>query len=139
MIDMLLMRVADWESQLNEYIADKRHTRFEYGVHDCALFVANTVDIMTGYDPAADFRGKYSTKIGSLRALKNYGGGDLESTFDALLPARDLAFCQRGDVVFNGDAVGICFGSMAIFVGETEQDDGLILLDMGAMKKAWAV
>lgn len=134
-----LNRVADWESQLNLYLAEHRHVIFEYGTHDCALFVSDAVNVMTGFDPASLFRGKYNSKIGSLRALKKYGQGDLETTFDAILPARELAFCLRGDVVFDGDAVGICIGDRALFVGQENEREGLLLVDMKLMKKAWAV
>lgn len=45
-----------------------------WGETDCLLSLANIVDLVKGYDPAAEFRGRYRTKLGALRVTRKYGG-----------------------------------------------------------------
>jgi hypothetical protein len=93
------MRHDNWERALSCYLTECSNTAFAWGEHDCCLFAANTVLAMTGTDFAAPFRGKYSTALGSVRALKRYGSGDLHSTLIDVLgsPVPNL-LAKRGDV-----------------------------------------
>lgn len=45
----------------------------EWGRDDCALWVANVIHGALGYDPAASFRGRYSTRRGAMRAMGKKG------------------------------------------------------------------
>lgn len=47
---------------------------FQYGAHDCALFIADWGRDLTGEDGAAALRGRYKTKLGCARVLKREGG-----------------------------------------------------------------
>ena len=47
---------------LNEFLARARQREFIWGVHDCCLFAADWVLEQTGVDPAAQFRGTYSSE-----------------------------------------------------------------------------
>ena len=111
-------------------------TPFEYGRHDCALFVAGAVLAMTGHDFGAPFRGRYRSAAGAVRALRLHGAGDLPSTMTAALgdPVHP-AFAGRGDVVSDGDNVGISMGGFALFVS----DAGMTRRPMPAMATAWVV
>lgn len=44
-----------------------------WGVDDCALWVADTIAPALGYDPAAEVRGRYKTRRGSLRITGRAG------------------------------------------------------------------
>lgn len=44
-----------------------------WGDDDCALWVANIIKDALGYDPALRFRGQYSSRQGSQRALGKLG------------------------------------------------------------------
>ncbi|MBC7154486.1 MAG: hypothetical protein H5U19_07745 [Rhodobacteraceae bacterium] len=46
---------------LSEFIAKTRSDPFEWGRNDCALWCASAVAHETGFDPAADLRGTYSS------------------------------------------------------------------------------
>lgn len=46
---------------------DSTTCRMQYGVDDCALWVANIQRDVLGYDPAAHVRGRYKTRLGALR------------------------------------------------------------------------
>lgn len=135
----LTARLSTWEADLSAYIASCRERPHEYGAHDCALFFAGGVIAMTGEDPAAPFRGQYSTAIGAAKALKKIGAGDLEKTLDNLFPVHPTGKLQRGDGVWNGNAVGICMGAYALFVGEEGERAGLIRVPRAEWKKGWRI
>jgi hypothetical protein len=128
-------RLSDWEARLHDYLTSMANAKHVYGVSDCALFSSGAVMAMTEYDPAAEFRGKYKTELGAARALRNIGEGDLESTFDAKLPEIEAAFAQRGDLIWDGENVGICFGAFAFFIGQ----DGIERVPRTSFVKAWRV
>lgn len=46
---------------------DGTNARMQYGMDDCALWVANIQRDVLGYDPAAHVRGRYKTRLGALR------------------------------------------------------------------------
>ena len=93
------MRCSNWETLLAEYLDKCLNKPFVWGEHDCCLFAANVIKIITGVDFAAPFRGKYSTQLGAIRALKRYGSGDLTSTLNMIFgePVSKLNV-RRGDV-----------------------------------------
>ena len=119
-----MTRRSTWEADLSAYISSVRSRSFAFGEHDCGLFAAGAVLAMTGDDPGAPFRGQYSTELGCAKALKRFGAGDLKSTLDALFDDRPIGRLQRGDLVWNGEAVGVCMGDYALFVGHHPVDDG---------------
>lgn len=119
-----MTRRSTWEADLSAYIASVRGRSFAWGSLDCAMFAAGAVIAMTGVDPIEVYRGKYTNEIGAAKALKKYGAGDLRSTLDAMFDARPVGRLQRGDLVWNGEAVGVCMGSYALFVGRAETVDG---------------
>lgn len=140
-------RRSDWEPRLSAYLAERVDTiTFEWGksdaatfAYDCALYVADGVEAMTGEDIAAPFRGKYSTAMGSAKALKKYGAGTLKSTFDALLPPKPVGYARRGDVVMHDGAVGICIGAVALFVRAEGEGPGLERIERTLWSHAWGV
>jgi hypothetical protein len=120
-----MTRRSTWEADLAAYIAASKGLAFRYGESDCALFFAGAVLAMTGADPAAPFRGKYTNELGAAKALKQIGAGDLETTLDSLFERCPVGKLQRGDGVWNGEAVGVCMGSYALFVGRAETIEGV--------------
>lgn len=134
-----MTRLPRWESRLHAYLTAQAAASFTYGTCDCALFCAGAVEAVTGEDPATAFRGKYSTARGSHRALKRYGAGTLEATVDALFPVIAPAFAQRGDIVLHGEALGVCVGRHALFVGQEGEREGLVHVPRDQWTKAWKV
>ena len=134
-----MTRRADWEARLHDYIASLAEAEFRWGKLDCALFAAGAVQAMTGADPAARYRGHYTTARGSVRALRKWGAGTLPATIDALFEPIGPAFARRGDLVMVGDAVGVCFGADALFIGEQNGAAGLVRFGRALWSKAWRV
>lgn len=128
------MRLSDWETRLAEYIASKRHEPFAYGKNDCCYFTFGAVEAVTGHDKMSEFRGKYHTLAGSLRALRDIGAGDLEGTMDTKFPTIPVGRAGRGDIVFFDGSIGVVAGAFAWFVS----DDGLERVPREYWEKAWA-
>jgi hypothetical protein len=134
-----MRRLPDWEVRLHAYIEACAGAVFAWGELDCALFSAGAVLAMTGTDPAASFRGRYSTAVGSARALRRYGAGTLEATIDAGFVEKPLAFAGRGDLVMIDGAVGVCLGADALFIGEADGLPGLVRFARATWTKTWSV
>jgi hypothetical protein len=81
----MLERKPFWDTrELNDFIWARAFAPFEWGVNDCALFVADAVRAMTGADIAEDFRG-YTDEAGAFAAIARVTGAaaDAEITVDA--------------------------------------------------------
>lgn len=126
-------RYPDWEARLAAYLETIRLRPFEWGRHDCCTFAAGAVEAMTGIDPMPEFRGHYRTRIGSLRALRKLGAGDLASTLDLKFETVAPSLAHRGDIVMSAGALGICLGGFLIAVGSEGEREGLVRID----RKAW--
>jgi hypothetical protein len=61
---------------LADYMLECVKRPFAWGEWDCALFVADIVQIMTGIDPAREWRGTYSTAADAVALWATLGGSD---------------------------------------------------------------
>ncbi|EKE75181.1 DUF6950 family protein [Gallaecimonas xiamenensis] len=123
---------------LAEFIEPRRHIPFTWGKLDCCMLAADWVEAQTGTDFAAEFRGRYSTRIGATRALKKAGFDDVEAAVTAALgePVGRLQL-RRGDLAlvsqFAGPALGIVGGDLVWAPGNY----GLVTVKLGAALKGW--
>jgi hypothetical protein len=70
-----MKRNQHWATRhFHAFLKSRAHTPFVWGKTDCALFVADGIEAMTGIDIASDFRGKYSDEVGSLGAVNAVTG-----------------------------------------------------------------
>jgi hypothetical protein len=128
-----MYRKPDWEARLAAYLEPLRLRAFAWGRHDCCTFSAGAVEAMTGVDPMPEFRGRYSTAIGSARALSRFGRGTLDATLDAKFETVPASLAQRGDIVMSGGLLGICWGAVLFAVGREGEREGLVRID----RRAW--
>jgi hypothetical protein len=77
-------RIEGWELKLDDFIKSRQNVKFEWGIHDCALFACDAIREITGTDPAYYFRGKYKTKDEAYLLLKEFARGGLEETVEKL-------------------------------------------------------
>lgn len=139
-------RRNNWEHFLSEFLFKRKNSSFKYGRNDCCLFVADSVERMTGVDIAEEFRGKYKTRKSAYSLLLKFSGGAVEETFGQL--SKNYGFhevppnyASRGDIALvnasMGDSVGIVdmSGEKVAIPGET----GLVFFPTIAIKKAWRV
>lgn len=137
------MRKHDWRVALENYLLSVWREPFQWGRHDCALFAAGAVKAMTGEDPAADYRGRYTTLRGGLRLLKKNGFANhaelAEATFEEIRDPEGhpwVAAAQVGDIAaikVDDDglyALGIVQGSRIYVLRPGEAGIGTVdLLD----------
>lgn len=134
-----MTRKSNWEAELANFISARRESAFEWGVNDCALFAADAVEAITGDDPAPDFRGVYSDQAGARQALRDFGNGTLLKTFQIRFDEKPPSFARRGDLIWNGFAVGVCYGEFALFLGEPDDGVGIVRVPRSAWKRAFHV
>src|ERR1041385_7487616 len=118
---MALARLPDWQSRLAQFLLAHRSTPFSYGRFDCCLFVCDAITAMTGTDPAARFRGTYS----SLKEARRYGSVRKiteQVTTEFEMPEIPVLRAQRGDIVlikrsrdYSLGLVGLS-GSIAVLI-----------------------
>lgn len=94
---------------------------------------------MTGSDPAAAFRGTYTTLEGGLKRLRKAGFEDHVASVRALFEEVAPAFAQVGDIALladrDGQGLGIIAGETVACLGPR----GLAHLPRGFVTAAWAV
>jgi hypothetical protein len=134
-----MRRLVDWRSRLTAFVADAARRPFAPGHHDCALFAAGAVAAMTGFDAAADWRGRYTTLRGGLRVLRREGYADHLALVTAHLPPVHPAFARAGDLAAvpgpEGMALGVVQGERIYVL----HPGGLATVDLLAATHAWRV
>lgn len=114
-----LTRREDWPRRLNDYLAMQLGRRFAWGVLDCCTFADGAVEALTGVRLMTGRFGDYSDRTGAEAALVGAGYPRLEDALSALLPAGEVGFARRGDLVAlpGGEgpwpALGVCGGHVA--------------------------
>lgn len=126
-----MSRIDGWQRALNAYVIDaqERYKRdgFSYAGMHCVTFCADWVQVLTGNDPLAAYRGQYTTAEGAAAKLAELDGGSLlqalENRFgEPVHPTQ----AQRGDIAYmrldDRECCGIFFTSgarmQALFLGE---------------------
>jgi cell wall-associated NlpC family hydrolase len=133
-------KVPGWNASLNALIKERTNQPFVWGKTDCSMFISDATLIMTGQDPGKRFRGKYKTAIGSLKALKRHGSGDLKSTFLAAF-GEPIARLQatKGDLCYfetdEGPTAGIIYGAGIVSPGV----NGLVTTPITAGLLFWSI
>ncbi len=115
---------ADVEIQLHNYVESQIGIPFEFGVHDCPLFVLGAVDIICRTDRRKEFEGKwhdqksawrYAKKNGDIyQHLQNWGFKRVDIQFiqtgDIIIMAQDMAHAKRWR------SVAVCMGTKIAIV-----------------------
>lgn len=80
--------MASLSELLAEYLASITKRRWQPGILDCGVFMADWVERLKGVDPIADVRGTYSTETSFARIVRREGG--LVRACSARLRAADM-------------------------------------------------
>lgn len=98
-----MKRRFDWRSRLNAVVERTMREPFAWGRNDCALFIGDIIEAITGDNPGAIFRGTYDTADGAMSALNAAGYTDLADfashNFEEIHPSR----ARRGDIALIRD------------------------------------
>ena len=146
---MPLTRFPHWATrELHAHFLSHEETPFKWGLNDCCLSAADAIQAMTGTDIATDFRGRYSTQLGSVIAIKAVTGGtSIEDAVTFCAAKHELVewlsplLAQRGDLVLIQDddrlIAGVVHlnGKHVISIGE----QGLKRLPLTSVTRAWKV
>ena len=136
-----LVRRPDWPLRLEALVADRPQQPFAWGSQDCALFVADCVQALTGTDVAPPALRRHRTPRAALRSLRAHGG--LHGIAQAALGTPiDPALAGVGDVLLTRPSaqahhpmLAVCNGATAIAPGPF----GLVSLDLAQVSHAWRV
>ena len=121
---------------LIEYAADAGQRPFRPGRHDCALFAAGWVKVVTGQDLARGWRSTYRSLRRGQQLLAKAGFADHVAFAAAHLHEISPAFAQVGDLaVLDDQAFGIVAGEMIYCL----RPAGLGLVTRGQMRRAFKV
>lgn len=142
-----MTRKEDWQTLLHDYLSSHSQTRFQYGVMDCCLFVADAVLAITDTDLAAAFRGRYASRKAAFAAVKSYcGRPTVEAIAECVcaehgVPEVPVPFARRGDMILIGEASRSTLGIVALHGQEviTVSKEGLWRLPLSLAKRAWRI
>jgi len=137
-----MTRHPDWPARLAAHLAVVKRTPFAWVGNDCCTFAAAAVLAMTGSDPMAALRGRYSTAVGAKRLITRAGGLQALVSQHLGQPLQTCAMAGRGDVVlfemaapYGPHALGICVGTHLAAPGPV----GTVLLPIAAATVAWRI
>jgi len=123
-------------SLLIAYASEAGQRPFRPGRHDCALFAAGWVKVMTGHDFARGWRSTYRSLKRGQQLLAEAGFEDHVALAADNLPEVALAFAQVGDIaVLDDQAFGIVAGEMIYCL----RPAGLGLVPRSQMRRAFKV
>ena len=123
-------------SLLITYAAEAGQKPFRPGRHDCALFAAGWVKLVTGWDLARGWRSTYRSLKRGQQLLEEAGFADHVAFAASHLPEIPPAFAQVGDLaVLETQAFGIVAGEMIYCL----RPNGLGLVPRSAMRRAFQV
>lgn len=130
------MKPEGWEKRLFECIEAKRKLPFAWGDHDCSIFVMDCVDAQLNTQYAAQWRGRYKTRVGAYRVLKKEGGyATIAMGYG--FKKKPTSQASRGDLAYIGGAtaMGVVVGDRIIATGETS----LVSLPIDVALYVWEV
>ena len=138
------MRVDNWVSNLETIIEKTKHKKkFIYGKNDCATFVINSIQAITGKKV---FNNKYKNIKEAKKVIKSLKSKDLldialkiakENNFKVI----DIDKAQKGDVFYYRDTkdldgtLGVCIGEKVMF----NWKQNIVLIEKNYCEKAWRV
>ncbi|MCW7541878.1 hypothetical protein OOT46_29195 [Aquabacterium sp. A7-Y] len=135
---MTLVRFGDWPERWARLVAARLRVPFEWGRHDCALWAADVVHALTGFDPGADLRGTYASALQAARVVRARGGLAAIATA-ALGPPCPPLGVRVGDIglVRSGDreCYAACNGAHWLAPAQ----NGLQVVDLDQASACWRV
>jgi hypothetical protein len=144
-------RLPEWPRKLAQLITSAREgVPFAWGTFDCAMFCCQWIRELTGTDPGAAYRGKYSTEAEAIAIF----GNDLASFAAGVLTPLgavevEITYARRGDIVFVDNSTEehpSPYGALAIVdldgryaVCVSATGARLMRLHMKRWKRAWRI
>lgn len=136
------MRTDDWPERLALFFLEKQAQPFDWQNNNCCFFACDWLAILTGEDPAAEYRARATDALGAARVLSEEGG--VEAIAELVCaekgwPEIGIKLAGRGDVVLldtpDGPALGVCDGLNSGFAGPA----GLTFKRTLGCRRAWRI
>lgn len=131
------VQVSAWRRRFDALVRDRMNRPFAWGTHDCCMWAADCVLAITGTDPAAAYRGSYSTEAEAMALLDSLGG--LEAIGAMAGPACPALTARIGDIgIVSGSGaqtLGVCIGTGWLAPAAA----GLAHLPLTSARRAWRV
>lgn len=135
-----LKRSPDWERRLVAVTERHHEIGFAWGECDCLLAVADAVEAVTGKDPAASIRGKYSTERGAAKLLRRRKAKTVEDALAKLFPEMPSRLhARRGDICTVEREGQIAAGYMTMEGIAVKSASGLLFIPQTEARKAFQV
>lgn len=146
-----LTRLDGWESRLISAVQKHSALPFSWGgfassgkASDCFEMAMDCCLAVTGVDPYADERGRYTTRIGALRRFTARGFSWLDGAYGAVFEECAPAMARRGDIglveLAGEDGRGDCCSVVVVgahAIGKSET--GHVRVPVGWLSKAYQV
>ena len=94
----MVTRTEGWELRFSNYLKSARDMAFEWGNHDCIMFPAKALEVITGENFYEEYKG-YTTKEGADEVLETNGGMVGIVTQHLGQSHRNFMQAKRGDLV----------------------------------------
>jgi hypothetical protein len=113
-------RFPDWQARLSLFLYMHRNRSFRYGDWDCSLFAADAIQVMTGVDIAAYFRGKYHSRSTAYAMLRSYSGSpSVRSVAEKIAVSQgmeqvSISYGRRGDMALMRRARDYSLGIISL-------------------------
>lgn len=134
-----LTRLPDWERRFTAVAEAHVDTPFQWGQCDCLLAVADVVEAVTGVDPAAKIRGRYTTELGAAKLMRRRKFNTVEDVLKKLFPRVGRLMARRGDICTierNGEIVA---GYVTMHGVAFQTPRGVSLVPQTDVNKAFSV
>lgn len=136
-------RLPGWPTLLNEFLATRMCTPFQWGLHDCCLFAADAIQAITGIDVARRYRKAYATREAAMHLIHIHAEHGIREFLKAI--AKDNGFeminpkmAQRGDIImFNSHQEGGAGITLGVVIDHRCLSPGIKALQYYPMAQLW--
>lgn len=135
-------RYPDWPQRLAAFMATRTLTPFAWVHNDCCTFAADAVVQIIGTDPMLPLRGRYASRLGAARLIKDAGSLQVLVIRYLGAPVPHPLTALRGDVAlfemalpYGPEALGVVVGAHIAAPGPA----GSVLLPLSAAKLVWRI
>ena len=130
-------QVEAWRTRFDALVRERMNTPFAWGRHDCCLWAADAVRVVSGVDPAPDVRETYQTAVQAAQTLRRMGGlAAVAARAGAPIAPLYAGTADIGLVSVEGrESLAVCAGPVWLVPGNT----GLAAVALAAASQAWRV
>lgn len=150
---MTTQKIKGWEKYLAASLYLKMGLPFQWGVNDCMTLACDSIKVMTGVDPMANWlRGHYRDKHEAIALVRGHFGLPFRETFEAVfqtmgfeqvdtLEQGDIAFVRIKNIdaeaakLFDGVTLSTVFNSFGHIIGPGK--DGLVVVEKYDLVSVW--